>query len=74
MAVSQLMREGLDLLIVGMGTVFMFLALLVVMVSLMSRLAQRIEAMLPKEEEAAPAKHIAAISAAVHRYRASRTS
>lgn len=81
MAISDLMMEGVNLLVVGMGTVFVFLAVLVTAVSLMSKMAHRIEAMLPMQVDVhppsaggVPADHIAAIAAAVRRYRASRTS
>lgn len=77
MAISELMMEGVDLLVIGMGTVFVFLALLVASVALMSKLAGHIEDLLPAPEETSSASntgHIAAISAAVKRYRASRGS
>ena len=81
MAVSQLMTEGLNLLVIGMGTVFVFLAVMVVAVSLMSKLAHRIEARFPAPVDTlqgdgggTTSDHIAVISAAVRRYRNSRAS
>ncbi|BCX89409.1 oxaloacetate decarboxylase (Na+ extruding) subunit gamma [Methylomarinovum tepidoasis] len=74
---TSLFTSGLELLGLGMGIVFLFLTLLVILVSAMSWIIQRFFA------EAAPAASarpqpappteedelIAAISAAVHRYR-----
>lgn len=39
---ETLITQGLDLMLYGMGTVFVFLSLLVVMTSLMSRIVLRI--------------------------------
>ena len=70
------LNAGLELMVVGMGIVFLFLALLVVAVNLMSRLIQQYG---PDEElksvsasnVQSDASVIAAISAAVARYRSS---
>ncbi|OSM02059.1 OadG family protein [Magnetofaba australis] len=74
-------QEGVNLMFLGMGTVFTFLALLVVVIGWMSKLAQSIEARQPQAPAPAPkpapvatpthsgGDHIAAISAAVARYR-----
>jgi len=77
---TDLIGDGFALMVVGMGTVFVFLTVAVVSVSLMSRLAKNLEARIPApaagpvdSKEAVPPEHIAAISAAVARYRASRS-
>ena len=84
MAVSELLMEGLGLLVVGMGTVFVFLALLVIAVSLMSKMAHHLapplaqgadqKTVLAQEAQRASSHHIAAITAAVSHYRAKRHS
>ncbi len=81
---TQVLTEGLNLLVIGMGTVFVFLSVLVACVTLMSKMAQKIEARFPKPVEVHKApqaavagvqnEHIAAIGAAVRRYRSSRLS
>lgn len=75
MTISELIWDGLELLAVGMGAVFVFLVILVICVMLMSKLAARLEALWPSETAletspaGIPADHLAVISAAVHRYR-----
>ncbi len=73
---SSLVQQGVELMLFGMGTVFGFLACLVLITALMSALLQRL--MPIKEEQrvlssAAPAQQdeqlIAVISTAVHKYR-----
>ncbi len=71
---SEVLQEAVDLMLMGMGTVFVFLALLVVGTSLMSALLRR----LPAEPELKPAvavaspgaqnQDIAAVAAAVKAY------
>ena len=82
MSVAELISQGVELMFLGMGTVFVFLALLVFVVSRMSRFAGWVESRLPKPATpvATPAasaigsgEHIAAITAAVHLYRARRS-
>lgn len=76
MPISELMSKGLELMFLGMGTVFVFLAVLVFTVTKMSELVKNYEKNLP-QPEAKPASaaaatnsdHIAAIAAAIHRYR-----
>jgi oxaloacetate decarboxylase gamma subunit len=73
---SSLVQQGVELMLFGMGTVFGFLACLVLVTALMSALLQRL---IPIKEEhrvlssATPAQQdeqlIAVISAAVHKYR-----
>ncbi len=73
----DLLDQGLELMYFGMGTVFVFLACLVVATSIMSALVQRYapEPTLPvKPAPAAPGtaddkQRIAAIIAAIHKYR-----
>ena len=64
---TQLLGEGLNLAIYGMGTVFVFLTLLVFATQLMSRLTLLIT---PANETAdvIDKKKIAAITAAVHQH------
>ena len=64
---NGLINEGLMLMLVGMGTVFVFLTALVIATTLMSRLILRFA-----KEAAAdgiPGEDIAAISAAITRHR-----
>ena len=57
--------EGLELLLVGMATVVVFLATLVLATSAMSRIVRRLQ---PDAAEATP-QEIAAISAAIAQHR-----
>ncbi|MBF0357565.1 MAG: OadG family protein [Magnetococcales bacterium] len=77
MSIVDLINKGVELMFLGMGTVFIFLAILVVVVSQMSKLAKALEKNQPQPTTAKPATvvatnndHIAAIAAAVHQYRA----
>ena len=77
---ETLMQQGWELMIFGMGTVFVFLALLVLSTSIMSALVQRY---LPEAAHVPTAatgrgkadtadkdeKLLAVISAAIHKYR-----
>lgn len=75
---AQLLNEGLALMALGMGFVFVFLTVLVITVTLMSSAVRRFQ---PVPAPSAPVKQassatpsqedetMAAISAAVHRYR-----
>ncbi len=74
---TEMMNSGIELMLIGMGIVFAFLALLIVMVHIMTSVIQRF---FPEEPVTAIApasvstSHtdtgvIAAISAAVHQYR-----
>jgi oxaloacetate decarboxylase gamma subunit len=70
---TELMSSGVELMLIGMGIVYLFLALLVVAINLMSSLVQRF---FPEDLPAAKIvsgvvdeSTIAAITAAVHRYR-----
>ncbi len=74
---AELMSSGMELMFAGMGIVFLFLAMLVVVINVMSGLIQRY---LPEDSNiannittvpnvASDNRHIAAITAAVHQYR-----
>ena len=79
MAESTLFMEGLNLMLLGMGSVFIFLTMLIVFMKGMSRLARAIS---PEELQAvaspvgkpifADEELIAVISAAVTRYRSAK--
>jgi len=62
-----LINEGLTLMLAGMGTVFVFLTVLVIVMTLMSRLIARFQVAAdmagPSDDE------VAAISAAIARHR-----
>lgn len=74
---NEMMSAGVELMLIGMGIVFAFLALLIVMVNIMTSVIQRFfpETHLAELNPAsASASHtnagvIAAITAAVHQYR-----
>lgn len=72
---TELLQEGLALMGFGMGFVFVFLTLLVIATTLMSRVVDRLAPVPePKAPAAAPARQddeelLAVLSAAVHRYR-----
>lgn len=64
---SELLQRGFELMLVGMGTVFTFLTVLVIAMNLMSRLAVLIE---PNDSTDSPsAEEVAAITSAIARYR-----
>ena len=64
---SQLLEQGVELMLVGMGTVFVFLATLVLAMGLMTRFANLIE---PPVDDAGPSsEEVAAISAAIALHR-----
>lgn len=76
---DPLVGAGIELMLVGMGTVFLFLTLLVFVVKLMSALVSRFvtleTAVTPatasqnNPSAAIPAAHIAAIAAAIDQHR-----
>lgn len=70
---ESLLAEGIDLAILGMGTVFVFLTLLVFATSVMSRLILIFQ---PPQQVATPEavnpQLVAAITAAVQQYRSDR--
>ena len=71
----SLIQQGLELLYFGMGTVVVFLGLLVLFTTLMSWLVQRFgvdaatHAPAPGEDSTPSPEVIAAISAAIHKHR-----
>ena len=79
---SPLLQQGVELMLFGMGTVFLFLACLVLVTALMSALLQRFAPIKePQLEQQAPAmatpnddRLIAVISAAVHKFRSRHKS
>jgi oxaloacetate decarboxylase gamma subunit len=70
---AELMSSGVELMIIGMGIVFLFLALLVVAINTMSSLIQRFFPEPPKVAKTVNIETdkatVAAITAAVHQYR-----
>ncbi|WPC06526.1 OadG family protein [Pseudomonas benzenivorans] len=83
MTPSQLLLEGVELMLFGMGFVFVFLALLILSIRLMARLLERFAAPVPQRAVAAPVptrasaqdpapEVLAAIQAAIHQHRARR--
>ena len=63
---NGLINEGLALMLAGMGTVFVFLTALVIIMTLMSRL---VLALTQAVETDADAEEIAAIAAAIQKHR-----
>lgn len=67
------MRQGLELMLAGMGTVFVFLTLLVYATTGMSALVRRFQSMTPAESAtattAATEEEVAVITAAIARHR-----
>lgn len=83
MTPSQLLLEGVDLMLMGMGSVFFFLALLIISIRLMARTIERFAPAAPARVAATPAPVkvasdmpgpdvIAAIQSAIHQHRARR--
>jgi len=66
---ESLLHEGVELAILGMGTVFLFLTLLVLMTTLMSRFILAFEPVLDSQTELGNPRLIAAITAAVQQFR-----
>ena len=63
---TSLMNQGVDLMLVGMGTVFVFLTLLVMAMSLMAGIIKRLS---PVAEEGISDEEVAAITAAIAQHR-----
>jgi len=63
---STLLDKGIELMLVGMGTVFVFLTLLVIMMTVMAQVITRLT---PAAEEAVSDEEVAAISAAIAQHR-----
>ena len=72
MHINELITSGVELMLIGMGIVFLFLAMLIVAVNLMSVVIQRYLPAAPVQTTpvAVTSDHreIAAITAAVHQY------
>jgi sodium pump decarboxylase gamma subunit len=64
---QSLLELGTMLMFAGMGTVFVFLAVLVAAMSLMAAVVRRIQPALPDDE--ATHEEVAAIAAAIRRHR-----
>ena len=67
----SLMDQGLTLMLVGMGTVFVFLTILVAAMSFMALVVRRLTATVP--ETGATDDEVAAITAAITRHRKTRS-
>ncbi len=67
------MSEGLSLMLLGMGTVFIFLSVLVFAVTLMSKLIMASsKSVTVLEQTGVPKDHVAAIVAAIDLYESDR--
>jgi len=67
---ATLLDQGVTLMLVGMGTVFVFLSLLVMAVTVMAGIVKRLT---PVAEESISDEEVAAITAAIAQHR-NRTS
>ena len=63
---NELLAQGVELMLVGMGTVFVFLTLLVFATTLMSRLVMHFQ---PAPSDAPSSDDVAAITAAIAAHR-----
>ena len=71
---SNLILEGVQLMLVGMGMVFVFLSVLVVVTSFMPRIFKPEEQVLSAQTTSSVSdEEVAAISAAVHQYRSNKS-
>jgi oxaloacetate decarboxylase gamma subunit len=66
---ADLLGQGLELMLAGMGVVFVFLTVLVGAITLMSRVVMRFQ---PVDASPNNAEEIAAITAAIARHRSRR--
>ena len=67
------MSEGVSLMLLGMGTVFVFLSVLVFAVTLMSKLIMAwSKTVTVSEQISVPKNHVAAIAAAIDLYEKDR--
>ena len=65
---GDILQQGLTLMLVGMGTVFVFLTTLVIAMTLMSGISKRFQPE-PVVSNEVSADEVAAITAAVNRHR-----
>ena len=81
MPVSELLMEGVNLMLIGMTVVFSFLGILVFSITVMSKIALALDAKTATASPAptggatssgTPPEVMSVISAAVHRYRKSK--
>ena len=76
MDINQLLLESLQLLVLGMGAVFIILVALIAIITLVSRIlpeeVQVSAAPAPVEKKSINPDHVAAISAAIQQYRKKR--
>lgn len=70
----ELFEQGLELMLAGMGTVFVFLTLLVFATTAMSALVQRFQPAPALEPDGVSEEEVAAISAAIARHRSKQSS
>jgi len=69
---SELMEQGLQLMALGMGTVFLFLGLLIAVITLVSRIIRKFDldtAPTPGDSQSSHDVLLEVISAAVQQYR-----
>lgn len=76
---GELISEGINLMLLGMGTVFVFLTILVIVTAIMSSLVQKYGAVQPADltipgaaGELDEATLLAVISAAIHAHRSKK--
>ena len=67
---TTLLEQGLSLMLVGMGTVFVFLTALVLAMTVMANIVKR---MTPRVEEAVSDEEVAAITAAIALHRKNKS-
>ena len=67
---TTLLEQGLSLMLVGMGTVFVFLTALVVAMTVMAAIVKR---MTPRVEDAVSDEEVAAITAAIALHRKNKS-
>jgi len=65
-----LLEEGLSLMMVGMGTVFFFLTVLVFATVAMSRLVSKLQPAAAEKSESISREEVAVIATAIKRHRA----
>lgn len=67
---TTLLEQGLSLMLVGMGTVFVFLTALVLAMTAMARIVKRLT---PRVEESVSDEEVAAITAAIALHRKNKS-